>query len=286
MSGNGVGPPTARNRRCGSTGGVTTLTRLIQIIFMIPWFQFTTFHFGFLQIHIWGLFVALGIFVGTFVAARRAKKQGLDSNVIWNLAFWVIISAMIGARVFELFYQPGVYFSHPIELIKVWNGGMSESGGFLGATIPVLWFFFKQKKIAMVYANCVAFALPLGFAIGRFGCFLIHEHPGIRTNFFLSVQYPDGIRLDHGLNLFIEGLLIFFVFVILDKRKFKGMSFVTLYLLAHGFIRFWLDFFRAYDGIIVDARYFGLTPAQYVSVIMFTVGLILFFKQKNTSRLS
>ena len=73
---------------------------------MIPYFQFTTIHFGFITIQVWGLMVALGILAATSVAAWKAKKDGLDPNYVWDLAFWVVLSAFIGARLFEVFYQP------------------------------------------------------------------------------------------------------------------------------------------------------------------------------------
>ncbi len=239
---------------------------------MIPYFQLTTIHLGFITIQVWGLMVALGIFCATSVAAAKAKRDGLDPNIVWDFAFWVLIGAFIGARLFQLIYFPAVYLAHPIELLKFWNGGFSEMGGFVGAIIALVVYFRKHKLQvqAMRYADCTAYGLPLGFGIGRIGCFLIHDHPGTLTHFLLGVKYPDGIRHDHGLYLSIEGFLLFFVFVWLARKKRSAGTFVLAFLILHGTIRFFLDFLR-----IGDARYFELTPAQYVSIAMVAAGLLL-----------
>lgn len=241
---------------------------------MIPWFQFTTIHFGFLTIQVWGLMVALGIFCATFVAARKAKRDGLNPNLVWDFVFWVIVGAFVGARLFMVLYDPALYLMHPVELLKVWQGGFSEMGGFIGAVIALLVYFRSKKIDAWRYAGCAAYALPLGFGIGRIGCFLIHDHPGTLTHFILGVRYPDGVRHDHGLYLSIEGFLLFLLFVILDRKHAKPQTFVIAFLILHGTIRFLLDFLRA-----VDVRYVFLTPAQYISIAMVVVGLFFLFRR-------
>ncbi len=240
---------------------------------MLPFFQFTTFHIGLIPIQVWGLLVATGIFSATWVAAKKAKRDGLDPDIVWDLAFWVILSAFIGARLFEVVYDPGLYFFHPIELLKIWNGGFAEMGGFIGAMIALIVFFRLKKLDAWAYIGCIAYALPLGFGIGRIGCFLIHDHPGTLTHFILGVKYPDGIRHDLGLDLSIEGFLLFILFVILDRKHAKPKTFVIAFLILHGTIRFFLDFLR-----IIDVRYFFLTPAQYISIAMVAAGTILLLR--------
>lgn len=241
---------------------------------MIPWFQFTTIHLGFITIQVWGLLVALGIFCATWVASRKAHRDGLNPNIVWDFAFWVMIGAFLGARLFMFVYEPAFYVVHPVEIFKVWQGGFSEMGGFIGAIIALVLYLRSKKLDAWRYAGCVAYALPLGFGIGRIGCFLIHDHPGTLTHFILGVKYPDGIRHDHGLYLSIEGFLLFFFFVVLDRKHAKPQTFVFTFLILHGVIRFFLDFFRA-----IDVRYFYLTPAQYVSIAMVVIGVMFLVKR-------
>lgn len=106
--------------------------------------------------------------------------------------------------------------------------------------------------------------------------FLGHLHPGTETAFFLGVKYPDGIiRHDLGLYLSINGLVLFLIFLILLKKKVKQGTFIIVFLLWYGVIRFLLDFLRAHDGNMVDTRYYNLTPAQYASILIFVLGVVI-----------
>lgn len=250
---------------------------------MIPYFSIQQFHFGFFTIHVWGLFVALGIFVSTFVAARFVKERGLNKEVIWDVSFWMLLSGLIGSRIFHLFYEPSFYFSNLLTIFRIQDGGLSIVGGYVGAMVGI-WLYAKKKKIHITpYVNEMICAFPLGIAIGRIGCFLIHDHPGIKSNLFFAVNFVDGARLDHGLILSIYGFFLFFFFLKLRKHPFWNSHYLVLFLLIDGSFRFFLDFFRATDGLIVDTRYFYLTIAQYVSLGMVLVGLRGWFALRSFS---
>lgn len=249
---------------------------------MLPYFQFTTFHLGPIPIQVWGFFVALGILSATFVAARMAKHRGQDSNLIWDLSFWAILGAFIFARLFHIFYSPTTYFDHPFSIFQIWNGGLSMMGGLFGAALFGIIYFRHKKVDVFAHVDTAMFGLPLGIGIGRIGCFLIHDHPGTLTNFLLGVRYPDGVRHDHGLYLSINGFILFLIFLWLARKNARTGTYLMTYLLWDGSTRFLLDFLRATNGPIVDARYFFLTPAQYFSVVMVGIGVFLLFKQKQT----
>ncbi|MCR4313838.1 MAG: prolipoprotein diacylglyceryl transferase, partial [Candidatus Uhrbacteria bacterium] len=191
------------------------------------------------------------------------------------VAPWVMVGAFVGARMFHvLLYEPTYFFSNPEEILAFWNGGLSISGGLVGAVLVGIWFLKRRGMPLLEYADVMAFGLPLGSFVGRIGCFLTHLHPGIPTDFFLGVLYPDGIvRHDLGLYLSLDGLVLFHVFLFLSRRRLPKGSFIVGYLLWYGVSRFLLDFLRATDGAIVDVRYFGLTPAQYTSIILFAAGV-------------
>lgn len=250
---------------------------------MIPYFHLDTIYLGTIPIHIWGLFVALGILVGGFASAWMAKRRGQDPNLIWDLTFWVILGAIIFARLFHIVYEPTVYFESPIELLKIWNGGMSVMGGFIGSVLFGILFLRKRRVDIWSYVDTAIFGLPLGLFIGRIGCFLIHEHPGRLTNFFLGVNYPDGVRHDLGLYLSLNGLILFSLFYFLARKNAKIGTYAVIFLLWKGIARFFLDFLRATDGPIVDVRYFGLTPAQYIAILMIVFG-IWFFHRKLSKK--
>jgi len=246
---------------------------------MIPYFQFTTITLGPITIQVWGLMVALGMLAGAWAAAKMAKHRGQDEKIIWDLSVWVIIAAMIGARIIHVVYEPATYLADPMEFFRLWHGGFSVMGGFLGALIAGVWFLRRKHVDVWAYSDTALFGLPLGLFIGRIGCFLIHDHPGTLTDFVGGVQFPDGTRHDHGLYLSINGLLLFCAFLLLARRGARTGTYAVVFLLWYGTIRFFLDFLRATDGAIVDTRYLGLTPAQYFSLMMVAGGAWLFHKK-------
>ncbi len=252
---------------------------------MIPYFQLTTINLGPIAIQVWGLMVALGIFVATWAATKLAKEREQNYKIFWDLVVWIIASAFIGARLFHIVYEPMVYFEDPFELIRIWHGGFSVMGGFLGAILVGVWYLKRRKVNVSEYVDTGLFALPLGLFIGRIGCFLIHDHPGVLSDFFLAVDYPGGARYDHGLFLSLNGLILFLVFLWMRKKQVGYGAYTIVFLIWYGLVRFLLDFIRATNGGIIDVRYFGLTPAQFMSIAMVVLGLWM-LKQHKRKKLS
>ena len=244
---------------------------------MIPYIELHTVVIGPLTLQVWGFFAALGLILGTVAAARLAKFRCLESKHLFDMAGWVIIGAIVGARLFHvIFYEPGQFIANPIEIFYIWHGGSSFFGGFIGALIAGFRFLKKRKLPILDYVDVAFFGIPLGAFIGRIGCFLIHDHPGTETNFFLGAMYADGvIRHDHGLYLSINGLLLFIVFLIVQRFNPKPGIYIAIFSIWYGAVRFILDFYRAYEGVIVDTRYAGLTPSQYISIGLFVFGIYM-----------
>ncbi len=236
---------------------------------MIPYIEQTIWQLGPIPIQVWGFFVALGILVGLLVSARRAEKLGLEKKHVFDVATWLIVAAFVGAWFSHVvFYELATYVQDPLEILRVWNGGLSITGGFIGAVIAALWYFRKHELDVYKYSDATIFGLPIGLAIGRIGCFLIHDHPGTATDFALGMQYPDGIvRHDHGLYLALNGLALAIVFAILSRKKQPVGMFLAVFAVWYGAVRFGLDFYRA-----IDTTYLGLTPAQYFSMALFIGG--------------
>lgn len=245
---------------------------------MIPFITVKSFALGPITIQVWGLMVALGILVGAWLGAREAKKRGLDPNVVWDAAAWIVVGAMVMARLFHVvFYDPATYLADPAQIVAVWKGGMSMFGGFVGAAIVGLGYLKLKKFDVFAYADAMVSGLPLGIGIGRIGCFLIHDHPGTLTHFVLGVKYPDGsVRHDLGLYESIYGFALAIVFYAMSRKRVRPATYSVVFLATYGIFRFLTDFLR-----IVDARYFGLTPAQYLSVIMVGGALLLSYKRLN-----
>jgi len=245
---------------------------------MIPYFELHNFTIGPITIQFWGLMVALGFLIGGFVSAWRAKQKGFSVDLVWDVLFWIFIFAFIFARLFHVFlYDFNHYLQAPLDALNPFLPGFSIIGGVIGSVLAFYIFTKKRKIDFWKFGDVAIFGFPLGLGIGRIGCFLIHDHPGLATNFVLGVKYPDGIiRHDHGFYLSLLGWLTFFVFLFFRKRVLKDGFFIGLWLFIYTVIRFVLDFYRLYDQ-----RYLFLTPTQWVLIPTFVLAIwILFLKKK------
>jgi phosphatidylglycerol:prolipoprotein diacylglycerol transferase len=253
---------------------------------MIPYFKYTVIPVGALHIQVWGLLVAAGIVVAVAVGAREARKRGLDPGTFVDLATWVLIPAFIVARLVHVFvYAPTPFFADPFRFFRMWEGGVSSFGGFLGAGIGA-WLFVRRRKISFdAYADVACYALPLGYGIGRIGCFLIHDHPGTLSHSLLAVQYPGGARLDHGLLLALVGFAIFAFFLLWKKYRPhpRQKAYLPAFMIIYGAARFMLDFWRAWDLPGSDVRWLWLTPAQYGSIILVALGIVALVRHRRAS---
>lgn len=246
---------------------------------MIPYFQYTVIYLGPVPIQVWGLMVALGIMAATLLANHLAKKHLLAPALTLDLIIWALVGAFVGARLFHVvFYNAAYYLRFPGEILKIWHGGLSSLGGFVGA-LMASYLFAKRRRLSLKeflpYADILSVSLWLGWGIGRIGCFLIHDHPGTLSDFILSVKYPGGARHDLGLYESILGFVLFAIFFLLFKKLIKRQwGLVTAYSwLSYAVARFGLDWLRATDLPLSDARYAALTPAQW-GMVALTAGLI------------
>jgi phosphatidylglycerol:prolipoprotein diacylglycerol transferase len=241
---------------------------------MIPYLHLEPVSFGSFTFYPWGFFVALGAIVGITISYFEAKRRDLEAEIIFDLAFWVILGTLIGARLFHvLFYEPSYYLSFPLEILKLWQGGLSSLGGFFGAFLAGFCYLKKQKLDLFSWADIAIYGLPLAWGIGRIGCFLTHQHLGLESHFFLAVNRPEGPRLEMSLLEAIVSFFLFFYFYLVRNRQlFAGFYFVN-FLIIYGLSRFLLDFLR------LDIRYFGLTPAQYGCLIFLLLGGYLYFRK-------
>jgi phosphatidylglycerol:prolipoprotein diacylglycerol transferase len=259
---------------------------------MIPYFQYNSILLGPIPIQVWGLFVSFGLLSSILLAHHLTKKYLLSCEVILDLAIWAIIGGLMGARVFHvIFYEPVYYIQYPLDILKFWQGGASSLGGFIGAGLSV-YIFSKIRKFSLKeilpYIDIATVSLWLGWGIGRLGCFMIHDHPGKLSNFFLAINFSSGARFDLGLlESFLAFALFTFHFSLFTKLiRIRWGLLALLSFMDYALIRFFLDFLRATDLPQSDARYFHLTPAQWGmgSVFLVLLGILIFgdAKRKKT----
>lgn len=247
---------------------------------MIPYFSLTYIWLGGLRINMWGLMIALGLLVSLYLAARYAKRHAIPVRQVIDLGLFMFLGAIIVARLMYItFYEPAYFATYPLEIFAIWNGGLSSIGGIMGAVAVFFIFLHRKRGMWLRLADVFCYAWPAGWAIGRMGCFFVHDHPGTLSSSLLAVRFPDGPRLDMGLmEAILVGILAMGVFVTARKPQLRGVA-TAFVMVGYGIMRFIMDFYRAADISGADMRYFGLTVAQYASVLLVIIGTAIWFRR-------
>jgi phosphatidylglycerol:prolipoprotein diacylglycerol transferase len=264
----------------------------------LPYFHLGSFDLGPLPIQAFGVIVAIGVLIGASVLRRYAEWHGISDDHIRGITGWVTVSGFIGAHVFDvLFYQWDDLEQNPILILQLWKG-ISSYGGFLGGAIG-WWIYVWWKRLPMrLMADVTVVGLLVAFTIGRIGCTVVSDHIGsaVDPNEWyaalamdyprrlnpggLAEQYPGTSEYIRAWNL---GLLEFLYLVPVNafvlwyafrssKRPNAGMI-TALTGLLYAPVRFLLDFLRFNPE--ADPRYFGLTFAQWVSILAFGAAIAL-----------
>ena len=251
---------------------------------MVPYFELPQVNLpAGLHIDIFGVLSALGIFAGATIAARAARTYSPgDDNPLRDVVTWAVGLGLVGGHFLHLFgYHPELLKGDPWVVLRVWEG-LSSMGGVLGSLVGIFIYFRRAKIPLMPYVDAIALGAAPGWSIARIGCFFVHDHPGVRTDFPLAVDFPvaqfGGPRHDLGLyDVFVLAGIAAVLWFMASKRPQQGRIMGMLAVL-YSVSRFFLDFLRASDLGFVDRRYFGLTPAQYIVVVLAGVGLWLLFR--------
>lgn len=238
---------------------------------MIPWFEPPALHLGPITIQAFGVLAALGVATGVRSAAWAAGRRGLDPRPVLDFAIWGVLAGVaVGHLVHVGLYHPEELRS-PRRVLEFWDG-LSSIGGLAGGVAAAALFFRIRGVPLGRYGDAFAVGVPTGWAVARVGCFLVHDHPGSRTRFPLAVAFPGGARHDLGL---YEALVLFAIAGLLwwlwSRRRLPGRL-LGLLAVLYGAARFLLDFLRASDVAYADARYAGLTPAQYGAILLVAWG--------------
>jgi phosphatidylglycerol:prolipoprotein diacylglycerol transferase len=252
---------------------------------MLPYFEPPDWKLGPLPIHGFGILVAIGCLLGARLVEKRAAKVGLEMRTTASLITWVLIGGFAGAHWFELIaYTPEKIADDPIILLKFWNG-ISSYGGFMGALVAMFIYMRGRgtKTGILPYADALALGLSVGWVFGRAGCTVAHDHIGRVTSFFLAFRYPEdnpqnipeGVRHNLGFYEFLYAIaLASFLHWYARKPRPSGVI-VGILAVAYAPVRYFLDRLRATDIDHADARYLGLTPAMWLSIVTLAVGLAI-----------
>lgn len=231
------------------------------------------FQVGSVKIFTWGFIVAIGIILALLLATKYAKKKDISSENIQTLVLLAVFGGILGSRLIHVLQFPNIPIT---DFFKIWDGGLSLYGGVLGG-ILFSYVYIKYKKLNFwKVADVLAIPAVLGLLIGRVACFFGDGgHVGKLTNVAWGVLINGEIR--HWTVLYSFVLLIPLLLILLKlktKKRFDGFLMAST-MIMYGFGRFIIDIFR------IDPRFFGLTVAQYGSIIIVILGIYIIYKGKD-----
>ena len=238
----------------------------------------------------WYSFLLLIAFtLGSFLIYINRKKYNLDKNKIIDLIFYLILFSVIGARIYYVIFNIGYYIKYPIEIIKVWEGGLAIHGGIIAGILYLLYFCNKNKINILSLTDLIVPSLAIGQAIGRWGNFFNQEAYGpiVKYEVLKGLHIPNfiinGMYIDnhyHYPTFLFESIwcfLIFITIIILMKINKKSLGLYTsIYLIMYGVERFIVESLRQ-DSLML----FNLKIAQIVSIIMIIIGIFIQIKGRR-----
>jgi len=259
---------------------------------------------GPINIYWYGFFILLATLTSLAIAVYLAKFYNFKADVIIDLAFWLIIFGLIGARIYDIFLELPYFLSHPIDIFKVWRGGLAIHGAIIGGGLTLYLFAKKYQHNFWQLAAILTAVLPLAQAIGRWGNYFNQELFGYPTNLpygipielirrpfiYINSQYFHPAFLYESLgNLIIFLILIILQIWIIKKRKFTTTNYifsVISYIFLYSSLRFLTEFIR----IDTTPTALGLRFPQIVSlpIMLLSLGYFTYFiwqKVKKTKAL-
>lgn len=240
-------------------------------------------------IYSYGLMVALGILAGFYVIWRLGQSMGFEKNILTDMAFYTVLTAILGARVGFVLLNAPYYMQHPVQIIKIWDGGLVFSFGFVFG-FATLFLVSRQKKLQFLkVADLWAPALAIGQAIGRVGCFLAGCCYGRETDSWCSVRFddPNSLAPLH-VNLYptqlfhsFANLCIFFILVFISKKKRYNGQVMVWYMILHPVQRLLIERYRGDFRGTLNLLGTQMTVTQALSLLMLISGVILLFVLKK-----
>ena len=252
-------------------------------------FDPVAFNFFALEIRWYSLSYIFGIILAWVYCKRFLIKDERELKLFDDLISFLIIGIIIGGRLgYVIFYNPIYYLKNPIEILMLWNGGMSFHGGTLGVIFATYLFSKKNKNNSFIFLDLIAMSAPIGIFLGRIANFINSELYGRQTDFLLSVKFE---RVDdlhrHPSQIyeaFFEGIVLFiFMNFFFRKYLYKSPGVISsLFLVFYSIFRFLIEYTREPDSHL-GFIFLNLTQGQIISILFFIIGLILFYK-KNASQ--
>lgn len=260
------------------------------------------FSLGFLDVHWYGLMYLVAVVIVWLLLAYRIKRENMPLKTADQLTDFIIaliIGVLVGGRLgYVIFYQPGYYLAHPLQIILPVSfeggfhftgiSGMSYHGGVIGTVIAALIYCRRKKAGFWDMVDFTVPAVPLGYTFGRLGNFINGELYGRVTESSMGMYFPtagDGF-LRHPSQLyeaFFEGIALFIVLWSIRKLKYPKGAMLAFYLFGYGLVRFFIEFFRQPDehlGFIIGIFSMG----QLLCLAMLAAAVIIYIWREKAAR--
>lgn len=244
------------------------------------------FSIGPLTIRFYGIILMSGALIGGFLAVREAKRRGYDPEIVWDMFIYLLIGGIIGARLWHILtpspstgITTGWYFTHPLDALAIWKGGLGIPGAIIGGLITLYLYSRKTGINFAEWTDIISPSLALGQAIGRWGNFFNQELYGAPTNLPWKLYIDPAHRLanyldvEHYHPLFLYeslwNLMNMFLLLWISRRfadSLKNGDIFLVYLIVYPIGRFFLDFLRL-DASLVGGININQTIMAVVALI-------------------
>jgi phosphatidylglycerol:prolipoprotein diacylglycerol transferase len=239
-------------------------------------------------VHTYGFLIAVAFLVALGLAKRQADKTGLSGEKITDLGFYTLLAAIVGSRVFFIFTTWSHYVDHPLDVFKIWEGGLVFYGGVILAVPTAMWYAKKAGLPIWRTADVWAPSIAIGHAIGRLGCFCAgccYGKAAEGVPWAVTFTNPESLAIRgvplHPSQIYESAaeFLNFLVLVFIRRRQsFNGQLF-WLYILNYSIIRSVVELFRGDEirGFIVP----GFSISQGISVAMFMSAVVMIIRLRE-----
>ena len=248
---------------------------------------------GPLQIHWYGLMYLVAFGAALWLGTIRAKRpdSGWTPEQISDIVFYGAMGTVLGGRIgYTLFYGLNGFFADPISIFRVWEGGMSFHGGFLGVAFAMWLYGRKHKRAFFEITDFMVPLVPIGIAAVRFANFINAELWGRVTTTSWGMVFPTGGPLPRHpsqlYEMFLEGFVLFIIVWLFSAKAKPRMAISAMFLIGYGCFRFLVEFVRQPDSHMGFVAFNWMTQGQLLSTPLIITGIVLMmlaYKLSNTT---